>query len=133
MPVERVSRGFKDLSMTFQANPINYDLIVLKNETAIARSVRNLVFTLPGERFFNPDLGSDISQVLFENVDAITATNIQKQIEDTISVYEPRVRLINVDVKPDYDNNEFFVTINYRIVGIDSTPQQLSFALQPTR
>ena len=133
MPVERVSRGFKDLSMTFQANPINYDLIVLKNETAIARSVRNLVFTLPGERFFNPDLGSDISQVLFENIDAITATNIQKQIEDTISLYEPRVRLIDVDVKPDYDNNEFFVTINYRIVGIDSTPQQLSFALQPTR
>lgn len=133
MPLERISKGFKDLSMTFQANPLNYDLIALKNETAIARSVRNLVLTTPGERFFNQRLGSDINQSLFENVDAITATQIKEQIESTLSVYEPRIDLISVNVSPNYDNNEFNVTINYRIVGIDSLPQQLSFALQPTR
>ena len=65
MPVERVSRGFKDISMTFQANPLNNDLIAIKNQNAIARSIRNIVFTLPGEKYFNPNFGSKISKVLF--------------------------------------------------------------------
>jgi len=133
MPLERVSKGFKDLSMTFQANPINYDLIALKNETAIARSIRNLVFTYPGEKFFNENLGSKVSRSLFENMDDISASVIKDEIENTIRNYEPRVDLIEVVVSPNYDNNEFNVTINYRIVGIDVLPQQLSFALQPTR
>jgi phage baseplate assembly protein W len=133
MPVERVSRGFKDLSMSFQVNPINYDLIALKNETAIARSIRNLVFTYPGERFFNENLGSKVSRSLFENIDEISASVIKDEIENTIRNYEPRVDLINAVVSPDYDNNGFNVTVNYRIVGIDVLPQQLSFALQPTR
>ena len=133
MPVERVSKGFKDLSMSFQINPLNYDLIALKNESAIARSIRNLVLTYPGERFFNEDLGSKVSQSLFENIDEISASIIKDEIENTINNYEPRVNLINVIVDPNYDNAEFNVTINYRIVGIDVLPQQLSFALQPTR
>jgi phage baseplate assembly protein W len=133
MPVERVSKGFKDLSMTFQVNPVNYDLIGLKNETAIARSIRNLVVTYPGEKFFNENLGSKISRSLFENIDDISASVIKDEIRNTIENYEPRVDLISVDVFPNYDNNEFNVTINYYIVGIDVLPQQLSFALQPTR
>ena len=133
MPVERLSKDFKDLSMSFQANPLNNDLIAIKNETAIARSIRNLVFTLPGERFFNQNLGSKVSQVIFENMDEITASVIKDEISNTINNYEPRVDLISVDVSPNYDNNEFNVTINYYIVGIDVLPQQLSFALQPTR
>ena len=133
MPVERVSKGFKDISMTFQVNPVNYDLIGLKNETAISRSIRNLVFTLPGERFFNPNLGSKISKQLFENMDAVSASIIEDEIKDTINKYEPRVRLIKVEVSPNYDESEFNVTITYKIVGIDVLPQQLTFALQPTR
>lgn len=133
MPLERISKGFKDISMTFQVNPLNYDLIGLKNESAIARSVRNLVFTLPGERFFNENLGSKVSRSLFENMDEISASVIQDEITNTINNYEPRVNLIGVVVSPNYDENEFNVTINYRIVGIDVLPQQLSFALQPTR
>ena len=133
MPLERISKGFKDISMTFQVNPLNYDLIGLKNESAIARSVRNLVFTLPGERFFNENLGSKVSRSLFENMDEISASVIQDEITNTINNYEPRVNLIDVIVFPNYDENEFNVTINYRIVGIDVLPQQLSFALQPTR
>ena len=133
MPVERVSKGFKDISMSFQVNPINYDLIGLKNESAIARSVRNLVLTYPGERFFNQNLGSKVSRSLFENIDEISASVIKDEIENTIRNYEPRVDLIDVIVNPDYDNNNFNVTINYFIVGIDALPQQLSFALQPTR
>ncbi len=133
MPVERVSKGFKDLSMSFQVNPINYDLIALKNESSIARSIRNLIFTYPGERFFNQNLGSGVSRSLFENIDRISASAIKDEIENTIKNYEPRVSLIDVIVAPDYDNAQFNLTINYRIVGIDVLPQQLSFALQPTR
>jgi phage baseplate assembly protein W len=133
MPLERVSRGFKDVSMTFQVNPLNYDLIALKNETAIARSIRNLIFTYPGEVFFDDNLGSRVSRSLFENIDDITASIIKDEIKNTITNYEPRVQLIEVFVAPNYENNEFNVTINYRIVGIDVLPQQLSFALQPTR
>ena len=133
MPLERISQGFKDISMSFQVNPLNNDLISIKNETAIARSVRNLIFTLPGERFFNENLGSRVSQTLFENMDEISASVIKDEITNTINNYEPRVDLISVDVSPNYDNNEFNVTINYYIVGIDVLPQQLSFALQPTR
>jgi phage baseplate assembly protein W len=133
MPLERVSKGFKDLSMTFQVNPLNYDLIALKNESAIARSIRNLVLTQPGERFFNENLGSKVSKSLFENMDEVSASIINDEIRNTINNYEPRVNLIDVIVSPNYDENEFNVTIQYRIVGIDVLPQQLSFALQPTR
>ncbi len=133
MPLERISIGFKDLSMTFQSNPLNYDLIPLKNETAIARSIRNLVLTEPGEKFFNENLGSKVSNSLFENINNISASIIKTEIENTINNYEPRVNLLNIIVSPNYDNNEFNVTINYIIIGIDVLPQQLSFALQPTR
>tara|TARA_R100000664_G_scaffold2745_1_gene6627 strand:+ start:96 stop:497 length:402 start_codon:yes stop_codon:yes gene_type:complete len=133
MPVERVSRGFKDISMSFEVNPINNDIIGVKNDTAIARSIRNLIFTVPGERFFNENLGSKVSQTLFDTVDDISASAIRDEIEETIIKYEPRVKLKDIRVKPDFDNHTFDVTIVYDIVGIDALTQQLNFALQPTR
>ena len=133
MPIERVSKSFKDISLSLQVNPLTYDLIDLKNETAIARSLRNLVFTLPGERFFNQNLGSKVSQSLFENIDDVSASILQDEIRNTIENYEPRVELIGVDVNPNYDDYEFNVTIRYYIVGIDALPQQLTFALQSAR
>ena len=133
MPLERVSKSFKDISLSMQTNPLNFDLIAITNETAISRSIRNLVYTVPGEKFFNQKLGSNISNSLFENIDSISASAIQSEIEDTITNYEPRVDLIGVDVEPNYENNEFNVTVKYYIIGIDVLPQQLSFALQPTR
>ena len=133
MPLERVSPGFKDLSMTFQANPLNFDLIGLKNENAIARSVRNIVFTLPGEKFFDEEFGSNISATLFENIDDISADLIVDEITQSIERYEPRVELINVEAFPDFDNNSFDVLIVYDIIGADVPPQELQFALQSTR
>ena len=133
MPLQRVSQGFKDISMSFQRNPLTNDLIALKNESAIARSIRNIVFTLPGEKFFNENFGSKISESLFENVDDISASIIRDEIENSIRNYEPRVELIEVQVNPDYDNNSFDAVIIYRIVGIDVPAQQLQFVLQPTR
>lgn len=133
MPLERVSKGFKDISMTFKVNPINYDLIDLKNQTAISRSIRNLVLTSNGERFFNENLGSRVNKLLFDDMNSITASIIEDEIRTTIDNYEPRVNLISVDATPNYDDNEFEVQITYQIVGIDVPPQQLSFALLPTR
>ena len=133
MPLERVNQGFKDISMTFQSNPLSSDLIALKNESAIARSIRNIVFTVPGEKFFNENFGSRVSKSLFENIDEISASIIQDEIENSILNYEPRVELIEVKTNPNYDNNEFNVTIIYKIIGADVPTQQLEFVLQPTR
>ena len=133
MPLERVSQGFKDISMTFQANPLNEDLIALKNANAIARSVRNIVMTVPGEKFFNPTFGSRISESLFENIDDITATVIIDEIRESIDNYEPRVDLLDVQAFPDYDNNSFNVTIIYEIIGIEIPAQELQFVLQSSR
>jgi phage baseplate assembly protein W len=133
MPLERVSQGFKDISMTFQSNPLNSDLIPLRNETAIARSIRNIVFTLPGEKFFNPNFGSRVSRSLFENVDEISASIINDEIRNSINNFEPRVSLINIQTIPDFDNGAFDVNIIYRVVGADIPAQQLEFVLQPTR
>ena len=133
MPVERISRGFKDISMSFEVNPINEDLITIKNNTAIARSIRNLVLTTPGERFFNEDLGSRVSEVLFDNLDEISASSIRDEVEETIIKFEPRVKLKDVLVKPNYDDNEVDVIVVYVVIGIEALPRQLNFALQATR
>lgn len=133
MPLERVSKGFKDVSMTFQVNPLSNDLIVLKNENAIARSVRNIVFTIPGEKMFNPDFGTNINNSLFELLDDTSATVIKDQIEYSLTTFEPRISIINVIVVPDFESNGFDVEISYRIIGADIDPQQISFILQATR
>ena len=133
MPAQRVSKSFKDLSMSFKFNPLSGDLIALKNENAIARAVRNIVLTTPGEKFFDPDFGSSVSEILFENVDDITAVSIRDEIRSSLSNYEPRVELIDVTVDPNFDENQFDVVISYRIVGVDISPSQLEFALLPSR
>jgi phage baseplate assembly protein W len=133
MPLQRVSQGFKDISMSFQSNPLNNDLIGLKNENAIARSVKNIVFTVPGEKFFNENFGSEITASLFENVNDITAAAIEDQIRLSIENYEPRVELISVEAIPDYDNNQFDAVVTYEIIGMEIPPQELQFVLQPTR
>ena len=133
MPLERVSQGFKDISMSFQTNPLNSDLIALKNETAISRSLRNIVLTVPGEQFFNENFGSRVSQSLFENIDNITASIIEDEIKESINNFEPRVKLLSVKAIADLDSNGFDVNIQYKIIGADVPPQSLQFVLQPTR
>jgi len=133
MPLERVKQGYKDLSMSFKSNPLNDDLIGLKDQSAIARSIRNIVFTLPGEKFFDSDFGSEVSATLFENLDDVSAITIRDEIEYIINTYEPRVKLLNVDSMANYDNNEYNVMITYQIIGSDAPPQDLEFVLLPSR
>ena len=133
MPVQRLSKGFKDLSASFQTSPLSNDLIALKNESAIARSVRNLVLTIQGERPFQPVLGTGVSRLLFENMDKLTASAIRSELRTTIENYEPRVEINEILVEPDFEGNAMHVTLQYFIIGIDVPEQELTFALEPTR
>ena len=133
MPVQRISKSFKDISASFQVNPLTNDLIVIKNTTAIARSLRNLVLTTPGERFFNNELGSQVNNLLFNNVDDVTAVSVRNEIINVIENYEPRVELGDVSVNANIDAYEMDVKINYKIIGIDVPTQELTFVLIPTR
>ena len=133
MPVQRISKTFKDVSACFKVNPLTNDLIAIKNTTAIARSLRNLVLTTPGERFFNENLGSQVNNLLFENVDDITAMSVRSEIISVIENYEQRVKLIRVSVNANIDSYNMDVRIVYQVIGIDIPPQELSFVLIPTR
>ena len=133
MPTARVSRAFKDISFSFDPHPVTKDLPVIINERAIIRSVRNLVETVPTERFFNSDLGSDIRRSLFEFVDVASSRVIKEQIRETILFYEDRIENLKVQVNPQPDNNSFDVNVFFDIVGLDYPTQSFSFILEATR
>jgi phage baseplate assembly protein W len=133
MAITRISRGFKDISLSFEPHPVTKDLPILKNENAISRSVRNLVETIPTERFFNSLLGSNIRTSLFEFVDVGTSSIIENQIKTTIRNFEPRVENVSVEVDAQPDTNTFNVTVVFDIIGQDFPLQQFSFILEATR
>jgi len=133
MAITRVSRGFKDISLSFNPHPVTKDLPILKNESAISRSVRNLVETIPTERFFNSSLGSNVRSSMFDFVDFGTASSIEGEILTTIENYEPRVENITVEVDPQPDENSFSVTIFFDIIGQDFPTQEFTFLLEATR
>ena len=133
MAIERISKAFKDINLSFQRHPITKDVTVLKNENAIKRSVRNIVNTIPRERFFNPTLGSDVRSSLFNFVDYGTASVIQKQIQIAIENFEPRVDNLQINVFPRPDSNEFEVNILFDIVGQQFPTQEFTFLLEATR
>jgi len=133
MPTKRISRAFKDISLSFDPHPVTKDLPVLVNERAIIRSIRNLVETIPTERFFNSRLGSDIRKSLFDFVDVGTANAIRTQILNTIKFYDQRVENLRVQVDPRPDDNSFDVIVFFDIVGQDLPSQSFSFILESTR
>ena len=129
----RISRSFKDISLSFNAHPVTNALTIIKNENAIKRAVRNLVQTIPRERFFNPILGTDIRGSLFDFVDFGTASVIEKQIQTTIDNFEPRVENLQIEVFPRPDDNEFEVNIYFDIIGQEFPTQAFQFILEATR
>ena len=135
MPVirQRQSRAFKDISLSFKRHPVTNDILALRNEDAIKRSVRNLVETINEERFFNPLIGSHVRESLFELPDNQVRATLKSQIENSILNFEPRVDLTDVIVNHPNDTNDLEVTISYDIVGQESIPQEITFILQPTR
>ena len=137
MAITRISRAFKDISLSFKRHPVTNDIGVLKNENAIKKSVRNLVQTIPSERFFNSTLGSDVRDSLFENnpgfIDFGTASVIERQIQTTIENFEPRIENVDVSVEPRPDTNEFEVNVFFDIIGQTFPAQEFSFILKATR
>ena len=133
MAVTRISRAYKDINLSFKPHPVTKDITTLRNENAIKRSVRNLVQTIPTERFFNSILGSSIRDSLFGFVDFGTASVIQREIITTIENFEPRVDNLQVNVEPRPDQNEFEVFVIFNIIGQDFPTQNFSFILQAAR
>ena len=133
MAVKRISKAFKDISLSFEPHPVTKDITVIKNANAIKRSIRNIVQTIPGERFFNPILGSDVRSSLFEFVDFGTASVIQKEIITAIENFEPRVYNIQVEAIAIPDDNEFEVNIYFDIIGQEFPTQEFTFMLEATR
>ena len=135
MPVirQRQSRAFKDISLSFKRHPVTNDILALRNEDAIKRSVRNLVETINEERFFSPLLGSRVRESLFEVPDNTIRATLKSQIENSILNFEPRVNLTDVIINHPNDTNDLEVTVAYDIIGQEATPQEITFILQPTR
>ena len=133
MAVQRISRAFKDISLSFNMHPVTKDITAIKNSDAIRRSIRNIVQTVPSERFFNPDFGSEVKSSLFEFVDIGTASVLESQIRIAIENFEPRVTNFTVEVNPRPDLNSFEVTVFFQIVGLDTPLQQFSYILEATR
>ena len=133
MAIQRKSRTFKDISLSFSPHPVTKDLPVLINERAIVRSVRNLVETIPTERFFDPNLGTDVRDTLFENFTRTQVTIIEDQIRETVRIYEPRVDQIGVEVIARPDDNNLDVKVLFDIKGLDVPQQFFTFILEPTR
>lgn len=131
--IEKISRGFKDISLSFDMHPVTKDIIAIKNEDAIKRSIRNIIQTLPFERFFNPLFGSDVRTSLFDFIDFGTASILQQQISLAIENFEPRVQNQSVEVIPRPDQNEFEINISYNIIGQEIPPQQFTYILEATR
>ena len=133
MSITRKSRSFKDISFAFEPHPVTKDLPVLKNERAIVRSVRNLVETIPTERFFNSELGTQIRASLFDNFTPTLPMVIEDQINETIMRYEPRVTNLRVELDPYPDMNAFNVNVVFDIIGLQAPTQSFNFLLEPTR
>ena len=133
MAIKRKSRAFKDISLSFNPHPVTKDLPILSNERAIVRSVRNLVETIPTERFFNSLIGTDIRDSLFDNFTSVTVTIIEDQIRTTLRNFEPRVNNVGVEVDGFPDNNAVNVRVLFDIVGLKIPTQSFTFILEPTR
>ena len=133
MAIRRISRAFKDISLSFEPHPITKDIPVLKNEAAIRKSVRNIVQTIPTEKFFNSIFGCDVRGSLFEFIDFGTASSISDQIMISINNFEPRVDNLQVEVLPRPDRNAFDITVVFDIIGQEFPTQEYSFLLEATR
>ena len=133
MPLKSLSRGFKDISLSFKRHPITNDLVLLKNTDAIKRAVQNLVRTRVGEVFFNETIGTRITGSLFELATDDLVEPIQTEIETVITNYEPRVDLKDVRVESIADLNTLNIEIHYNVVGLSLPTQIINFILEPTR
>ena len=127
------SKGFKDISLSFEPHPVTKDIPILANERAIVRSVRNLVETIPSERFFDSNLGTPIREMLFDNFSGSSVMIIEDMVRTTIRNYEPRVGNVQIEASSQPDENTFSIKVIFDIIGLAAPIQSFSFLLEPTR
>jgi phage baseplate assembly protein W len=133
MAITRISKGFKDISLSFDMHPVTKDILVLTNEIAIKKSIKNIIQTIPSERFFNPLFGSEIKPTLFEFIDFGTASILQTYVEVAISNFEPRVENVKVEVTPYPDLNSFEIVVYFTIIGENTPKQTFTYILEAIR
>ena len=126
-------KTFKDLSVTFKKHPMTDDLLSVKDKAAIKQSIMNLLLTQKRERLFNPDLGSSITDMLFEPLDYASAAIIQTEVANVLNEYEPRIDVLDVICRPDIRLDGFNVEGHFEITGRNDAPQQINFVLERTR
>mgnify|MGYP001308953404 FL=1 len=125
--------SYKDINITFKKHPVTDDLVVSKDASAIKQAIVNLLLTNKGERLMNPTYGSDIRSYLFEPMDYGTANQIKNNIRDTIEIFEPRIRVLQISATPNFDDNGFDITMTYNVIGTDTPPVTVDFFLSRTR
>jgi len=127
------SRAFKDINLSFKRHPVTNDLVVIKNEDAIKKSVKNIIFTILGEKPYVPLFGTSINNSLFELANPLDHIRISDEIQSTLLNYEPRISNIQVTVSNYPDSHELNATIQYDITGMASPSQTVDVLLQPAR
>ena len=124
---------FKDLSVTFKNHPVTNDLVTVKDKGAIVQAITGLLLTRKGERPFQPELGCDIQDLLFEPLDFASAAGIKGEIAETLGRFEPRIRVTDLRCTPDFDNNGYNVEVIFEIIGREDVPIGVEFILERTR
>ena len=127
------SRAFKDINLSFKRHPVTNDVVTIRDEDAIKRSVKNIIFTILGEKPFEPNFGSVINDSLFELDTTLNRVRISDEITQSLNSYEPRIDNIEVTVQIYADSNELNCTVQYDIVGITAPPQEVEVLLVPAR
>jgi len=127
------SRAFKDINLSFKRHPVTNDVITIRDEDAIKRSVRNIIFTILGEKPFEPNFGSIINNALFELDTTLNQIRISDEIKNSLENYEPRIAGISVSVSIYPDSNELNCTVQYDIIGLSVPPQEVNVLLHPAR
>lgn len=127
-----IAREYKDLDLTFNIHPVRKDVNKNIGDMAVINSVKNLILTNHYEKHFHPEIGSNIQKLLFENMDNITASAIEREIAQTISNFEPRVSIQSISVSPDFDNNSYGVGMQFYIIN-RTEPITIQFFLERVR
>ena len=127
------SRAFKDINLSFKRHPVTNDVLTIRNEDAIKRSVRNIIFTILGEKPFEPNFGSVINNALFDLSTNLSEIRISDEIKASLDNYEPRINNIDVSVSILADSHEMNCTVQYDIVGLPAPTQEVDVLLFPAR
>ena len=127
------SRAFKDINLSFKRHPVTNDVLTVSDEDAIKRSVKNIIFTILGEKPFEPEFGSVINNSLFELNTSLNEMKVSDEIKQSLLNFEPRIDNIRITVSIYPDSNELNCTVQYDIVGIPAPTQEVDVLLFPAR